>query len=155
MACVYVRVEWAWVFTTDPAQPRGSLVTYEGSHHDNTHDQRGGSGLSITALVLGVLALITFWTVIGGILLGLAAIIVGLLALIRVKQGRGGGRAMAIIGIVTGALGLLVAIGLIVLGASILNSDSGQNLRDCLEQAGDDQAAQGQCELDFQDELQN
>jgi hypothetical protein len=116
---------------------------------------RSGSGMAITALVLGILALVTCWTVIGGVLLGLGAIVVGLIALIRIKQGRAGGRGMAIGGIVTGAIGLLVAIVVIILGVSIINSDSGQNLRECMEAAGDDEAAVAQCERDFQDDLTN
>jgi hypothetical protein len=126
--------------------------------HDPQHGTQrssGGSGLAITALVLGVLALVSSWTIIGGVLLGLGAIIVGLIALTRIKQGRAEGRAMAIIGIVAAVIGLLVAIGLIVLGVSFLNSDTGQNLQDCLERAGDDEAAQTQCERDFREELQN
>jgi hypothetical protein len=129
-------------------------VTYDDPHRDLQHRQ-GGSGLAITALVLGLLALLSSWTIIGGVLLGLGAVIVGLVALTRIKQGRAQGRAMAVIGIVAAVIGLLVAIGLIVLGASFLNSDSGQKLRDCLEQAGNDEAAQAQCQRDFEDDLRN
>ena len=115
----------------------------------------GGSGMAITALVLGVLALLTCWTVVGGILLGLAAIILGFIALSKIKQGRAGGKAMAIIGIVTGVLGLVISVGLIALGASLLNSDTGQNLQDCLQDAGQDEAAQAECQREFQEELAN
>jgi Domain of unknown function (DUF4190) len=116
---------------------------------------RGGSGMAITALVLGVLALLTCWTVVGGIFLGLVAIILGFIASSRAKHGRAGGRAMAIIGIVTGALGLVISIGLIALGASLLNSDTGQNLQDCLQDAGQDETAQAECQREFQEELTN
>ena len=119
------------------------------------HSNTGGSGMAITALVLGVLALLSSWTVIGGILLGLAAVIVGLIALSKIRQRRASGKAMAIIGIITGVLGLAVSVGLIAIGASLLNSESGKNLQDCLEDAGNDQQAQTQCERDFQDELSN
>jgi hypothetical protein len=111
--------------------------------------------MAITALVLGVLALLSSWTVVGGILLGLAAIIVGLIALTKIRQGRADGKAMAIIGIITGALGLVVAVGLIAIGASLLNSETGQNLQDCLEDAGNDQQAQAECQREFQEELSN
>lgn len=132
-------------------------MTYEAPppYAQNPPHNSAGSGMAITALVLGVLALLSSWTVIGGILLGLAAVIVGLLALSRIKQGRAGGKAMAIIGIVTGVLGLAVSVGLIAIGASLLNSESGKNLQDCLENAGDDQQAQAECQRDFQDELAN
>ena len=123
--------------------------------YGQTQPSRGGSGLAITALVLGVLALLSSWTVVGGILLGLGAVILGFIALSKIRQGRAGGKAMAIIGIITGALGLVIAVGLIALGASLLNSDSAKNLRDCLEDAGDDANAQAECQREFQDELSN
>lgn len=126
-------------------------MTHPAPGHDRA--DRGSSGLSITALVIGVLALLTCWTIIGGVLLGLGAVIVGLIALTRVKQGRGQGRAMAVIGISAGGLGLLVAIGLIALGVTFLGSDPGQNLRECLERAGDDGRAQAGCERELQNQV--
>lgn len=115
--------------------------------------RRRGSGMAIAALVLGILALLTCWTVIGGILLGVVAIVIGIIALRRVKRGEAEGRPMAIIGIVTGALGLALAVGLVALSISFFNSDTGSNLRDCLEKAGNDQAAQTECQREFQDDL--
>lgn len=126
-------------------------MTHPGPHHDMTQRGQGGSGLAITALVLGLLALLSSWTIVGGVLLGLGAIIVGLIALTRIKQGRGQGRRMAVIGITSAAIGLLVAAGLIVLGVSFFNSGPGQSLRDCLEGAGNDEAAQAECQRDFEE----
>ena len=114
---------------------------------------RPGSGMAITALVLGVLALLTCWTVVGGILLGLVAVVLGIVALSKIKRGRASGKPMAIIGIITGALALLAAVALIAVGASILNSESGQNLQDCLADAGTDADAQAECQQEFQEEL--
>ena len=130
-------------------------MTYEAPPPYGQPQASRSSGMAITALVLGVLALLTCWTVVGGIFLGLVAIILGLIALSRIKQGRAGGRAMAIIGIITGALGLIIAVGLIALGASLLNSDSGKNLQDCLADAGNDANAQAECQREFQEELAN
>ena len=120
-----------------------------------TQPSHKGSGMAIAALVLGVLAVLSSWTVIGGILLGLAAIVLGFIASSRAKRGEAGGRAMAIIGIITGALGLVLSIALISIGVSLLNSDSGQNLQECLEKAGNDQAAQARCQREFQEDLQD
>jgi hypothetical protein len=131
-------------------------MTYEAPPpYAQSQPSRGGSGMAITSLVLGVLALLSSWTVIGGILLGLAAVILGLIALSKIKRGQAGGKAMAIIGIIAGALGLIIAVALIAIGASLLNSESGQNLQDCLEDAGNDQEAQAQCQREFQEELSN
>ena len=124
-------------------------------YYETQQPQRGGSGLAIAALVLGVLALITSWTVIGGVLCGILAIVLGFVALSRAKRGLGRGRGMAITGIVLGALGLVLAIALVSVGLSFLNSDSGRQLQECLERAGTDTAAQEQCQRQFQEGLED
>ena len=115
--------------------------------------QRRSSGLAIAALVCGVLALLSSWTVIGGILLGAVAVILGFVALARVKRGLAAGRGLAIAGIITGILGTVLAIALIAVGVSLLNSDAGQRLQDCLSDAGNDDAAIAQCQREYQDDL--
>lgn len=116
---------------------------------------QGGAGMAVTALVLGVIALLGSITIVVGILVGLIAVVLGLVASGRAKRGRARGRGMAIVGVVTGSLGIVVAGGLIALGVSIINSDTGKDLRDCLADAGDDQEAIAQCQRDFEDELLN
>jgi hypothetical protein len=113
----------------------------------------GGAGLAIAALVLGVLALLSCWTVLGGILFGLIALVLGFVASGRAKRGRGTGRGMAITGIVLGLIGLLISVAFIAIGVSFLNSESGQTLQQCLSEAGDDQAAVRQCQQDFEDDV--
>lgn len=115
--------------------------------------RRGGAGLAIAALVLGILALLTSITVIGGIVLGLLAVVLGFLALRKAKRGEAGGRGMAIAGIVTGALGLIIAVILVAVGASLLNSDSGKNLQSCLKDANGNQSAVQQCQQQFQNDI--
>lgn len=115
---------------------------------------QGGSGLAITALVFGILALLLCWTVFGGIILGLIALVVGLIAASKAKKGTAKGRGMAITGIVLGVLGLLISIGFIVVAAVFLNSDTGQSLQDCINSASS-QSEQQQCQDDFQNDLTN
>ena len=132
-------------------------MTYDpaGPGYYQQQPARGGSGMAIAALVLGLLAVLTSLTVIGGILLGLAAIVLGLVALRRARRGQGGGRVMAIIGIIAGAVGIALSIALIAAGISLLNSDSGQDLQACLQEAGTDEAAQAQCQRDFAEDFGN
>lgn len=119
-----------------------------------TPPESRSKGLAITALVLGALALFFCWTVVGGIVLGLAAIVVGIVAASRASQGRAAGKGMAITGVVLGVIGAVLAGILVWAGASLLNSESGQNLQECLEDAGDDQAAVADCRLQFEEDLQ-
>lgn len=111
------------------------------------------NGLGVAALVLGILAILTFFTLVGGVLFGLLAIVLGLVGRGRAKRGEATNGGMALAGVILGVLGLLIVAGLFAVGASFLNSDSGQKLQDCLESAGQDQAAVQQCQRDFADNL--
>ena len=55
--------------------------------------------------VLGILALLLSWTILGGVVLGLLAIILGWVASRRARRGLASGRGMAITGIVLGVVG--------------------------------------------------
>lgn len=107
------------------------------------------NGLGVAALVLGILALITSLSIIGGVLLGLLAIVLGIVGRGRAKRGEANNGGMALAGIILGVLGLLISVALVAVGASFLNSDSGRELIECVESAGDDQAAQQQCQRQF------
>ncbi len=65
----------------------------------------------------------------------LIALVLGFIASSKAKKGTAGGRGLAIGGIVTGLLGLIIAGVLIALGAAFLNSDSFQNLQECVDSA--------------------
>lgn len=107
------------------------------------------NGLGVAALVVGLLALLTSWTVIGGCVLGVGAIVLGVLGRKRVARGEADNGGMALAGLVLGVLGLLLSAALIAAGVSLLNSPEGQQLRDCLDGAGNDQAAISQCQTEF------
>ena len=113
------------------------------------------NGLGVAALILGLLALLTSITIVGGILLGLLAIILGIVGRGRAKRGEANNGGMALAGIILGLLGVLIAGALIAVGASFLNSDTGKKLQDCLESAGGNQAAINRCQTEFQNELTN
>jgi hypothetical protein len=112
--------------------------------------------MAIAALVLGILAILTFFLLIGG-LFGLIALILGIIAAGRARRGVARGRGMAITGAVLGLLGLIGAIAIIAIGASFINShkDEINNLRSCLDDAGQDQAKVAQCQREFQGDVQN
>ncbi|NUR05425.1 MAG: DUF4190 domain-containing protein [Nocardioidaceae bacterium] len=114
-----------------------------------------GSGLAVAALVLGIIAVVFFWTVLGGILFGLLALILGIVASGRAKRGQARGRGMAIIGAILGVLGLLGSIAVITFLGALFGGEDFSNLRDCLADAGSDQAKIQQCQQDFQSDVQN
>lgn len=114
----------------------------------------GGNGMATAALVLGILALITSWTVIGGVFLGLLAVILGFLGLRKARRGLATGRGRAIAGIILGLLSIAISVALIAVGVSILNSEEAQNLQDCLRDAGTNQSEIQQCEDEFRNQIE-
>ncbi|MDQ4010496.1 MAG: DUF4190 domain-containing protein [Actinomycetota bacterium] len=111
--------------------------------------RRPRNGLGIAALVLGLLALVLSWTIIGGIVLGLLALVFGLLGRARVKRGEATNGGLPVAGIVLGSIGLLIAIGIVAFGVSILNSPAGRSYQQCLEQSGGDPVRIQQCASEF------
>lgn len=106
---------------------------------------RPRNGFGVAALVLGLLALVLSWTILGGLVFGLLALIFGLLGRARAKRGEATNGGMSVAGVVLGILGLLIAIGLVVLGISLFNSPAGQNYQQCIQQSGGDPAKIQQC----------
>lgn len=107
------------------------------------------NGLGVAALVLGVLAVLTCWTVIGGIVLGLIAIVLGVLGRGRARRREADNGGMALAGLVLGVVGLALSAALVAFGLSLLNSPEGQQYQDCLQSAGTDQVAVEQCARQF------
>lgn len=111
--------------------------------------RRARNGFGIAALILGLLALVLSWTIIGGIVLGLLALIFGLLGRARVKRGEATNGGLSVAGIVLGIIGLLIAIGIVVFGVSILTSPAGQSYQQCIEESAGDPTAIQQCASEF------
>ncbi len=110
------------------------------------------NGLGIAALVLGLLALLTCWTLVGGIVFGLLAIILGIVGRGRAKRGEANNGGLALAGIILGVLGLLLSIAIIAGIASLIGSDTVQDLQDCIDRASTDAEIQ-QCQRDLQTDL--
>lgn len=79
--------------------------------------QQPASGLSIAAMVLGIVSLVLCCTGWGGIICGILAVIFGGLSL----KGKKGGKGMAIAGLVCGIIALIPSIIIIATAASILS----------------------------------
>jgi uncharacterized protein DUF4190 len=106
---------------------------------------RPRNGFGVAALVLGVLALLLSWTIIGGVLLGALALIFGVLGRRRAKRGEATNGGVSVAGIVLGIIGVVIAIALIAFGLSLFNSPVGRDYQQCLQQAGGSPAMIQQC----------
>jgi hypothetical protein len=114
-----------------------------------------GTGMAIAALVLGILAVLLCWTVVGGVLFGLIAVVIGAVAATRARRRVAAGRGMAIAGVVLGLLGLALSVALVFIGFSLFNSSGGKTLTECIQNADGDQAKIDQCQQDFQRNLED
>ena len=110
------------------------------------------NGMGLAALILGIVAILTCWFVLGG-LFGLLAIVLGVLAAGRARRGRATNRGVAVSGIVTGAIGLVLSIVIVVTAGTLFVSFGGGQVVDCVQQAGGDQAKLQQCTQQVQDQL--
>ncbi|MCP9989168.1 MULTISPECIES: DUF4190 domain-containing protein [Streptomyces] len=111
-----------------------------------------GNSLAIAALVLGVAALLLFWTVFGGVVLGLAAVVLGVAGARAARGGRAPHGGMAVAGAVLGALGLIASVVIVVLGASAFDSKEFRNFSECIEHA-ETQGERDACKDDFDQEV--
>ncbi|MGC3971831.1 MAG: DUF4190 domain-containing protein [Pirellulales bacterium] len=84
----------------------------------------GNDGLAITSLVLGICTIVLGWFCLG-LPLGIAAIVTGVIALGRLKTNGRQGRGLAIAGIATGAVGIIISIviAIIVVGVEKIHVD--------------------------------
>jgi hypothetical protein len=76
----------------------------------------GKSGMAVASLVLGIVAMLTFWVWIGGLLFAPLAIVFGVLGRKEARGGTKSGEGMATAGLVLGILAavLMVPWGIIV-----------------------------------------
>lgn len=108
----------------DQAYPAPAGYGY-GGDPDGGAGRRPGKGPAIAALVLGVLSVLTFLLPILPVLLAIAAIVCAVLALRRTR--RAGGKGLALGGLVTGIIGLVVG-GLMTLLWGVLGAAVGPML---------------------------
>ena len=107
------------------------------------------NGFGVAALVLGLLAVVSSWTIIGGIVLGILAVVFGVLGRGRARRGEATNGGMSVAGIVLGVVGALIAVALIALAMSLLNSPAGQSYRQCLERSAGNPNRIEQCATEF------
>lgn len=118
-------------------QQENSQYGYNGQQYGYAGSQqpmqpKKGSGCAIAALVLGILSLIL--CCVGGGLLGIIGVILGIISICRKESGRG----MAIGGLVTSGIGILIGIFMlvqilaVVAGLGSLSEKDWQDIRDAI-----------------------
>jgi hypothetical protein len=103
------------------------------------------NGLGIASLVLAIVALLAFWSIIGGITLGVVAVILGIVGRGRAKRGEASNGGVAIAGITLGALAIVVSLAFIAVWVGIFEEVGGTDYLDCVAGSGSDPAAVEGC----------
>jgi heme/copper-type cytochrome/quinol oxidase subunit 2 len=104
------------------------------------------NGLGTASLVV---AIISLFTIFGGIVLGVVAVILGFLGRGRAKRGEATNGGVAIAGIVLGVLSVLVSVAAIAIAVWGFTEVGGTDYVDCLSRAGSDQQAVQGCADEF------
>jgi hypothetical protein len=79
--------------------------------------------LAVAALVVGIVGLVLFWTVWGGVILGVLGVVFGAVGLSRANRGAPN-KGMAVAGLILGGLALVGSILFLVTVVSVVNSDA-------------------------------
>lgn len=100
-----------------------------------------GTGLGIAALILGIVALLTSWFVLG-IVPGIVGLVLGIVALRKLGRVPGASKALPIIGIVLSVLAILASIFFLVIFGALIG-EIGPAMEACSQFT--DQAALQEC----------
>lgn len=135
-----------------PPPQGGGYGQYGGGYGGYPAQSAPKNGLGIASLIVAIVSLLS---VFGGLLLGIVAVVLGVMGRGRVKRGEATNGGVALAGIVLGALSILVSIAAIVLTVQFAKDVGAGDLYDCLQQAGNDSAAQQACQQQFQRSLED
>lgn len=113
--------------------------------------QRNGFG--IASMVLGILSVVLFFIPGLPVVLGVLAIVFAVLGRKRVTRGEANNGGMAIAGLVTGIIGLLIGIVVVIVIAFFANEISAY--QQCVNASDGSSAAQAVCRDQLQNHIRN
>ena len=111
------------------------------------------NGLGTAALVLGVVGMVSTWSIFGGLVFGIAATILGSLAYRRVRNHQADNGAIALSGLVLGALAIVVSLVFIPIWSGFLDEVGYSDYSRCMGEAGQDKTAINACLMQFQSRI--
>ncbi|AXI74326.1 DUF4190 domain-containing protein [Streptomyces bacillaris] len=118
-------------YPAPPAQPYGGYPGYDAYGGHQPWGPQPSNGLGTAALVLGIISVVGFCMYGVNIVLGILALIFGIIGLGRAKRGEATNRGMAIAGIITGSVGIV--LGSVLLGFIIWAVANGEDFEDGYE----------------------
>jgi hypothetical protein len=115
---------------------------------------RGNDGMALAAMIVGILSLLIAWIPFIGILGtigGIVALVLGFVGRGRIKKSGAGGNGMAVTGIATGAVAIVLSVlitGFFLVAGDGFIAEFGSYI-ECVEETGDEAACQRQFEEGF------
>lgn len=103
------------------------------------------NGLTIAALVVGIIGLLSAISVVGGLILGTAAVIMGVVARGRAKRGAATNGGVALSAVVVGVLAIIAGLVSVAFWVGLFNEVGAGDYLDCLRHAGQDRTMVEEC----------
>ncbi len=113
------------------------------------------NGLGVAALIVAVFALLSCFTVVGGVLLGLLAVILGFAGRARARRGEASNGGMSLAGIILGVFAIIAGFAFVAILVGIFKDVDAGSYFDCLQQAGDDKVKVQQCSDEFRQSVES
>jgi hypothetical protein len=115
--------------------------------------------MGIAALVAAIVGLVLVWSIVGGLVAGVLAIVLGFLGHGRAKRGEATNGGVAITGIVLGGIAVVLSLAFIAIWVSLgvrwFEDLGGREYLTCMENAGNDKAAQERCRIQFEQRVED
>ncbi|QEN13931.1 DUF4190 domain-containing protein [Mycolicibacterium sp. ELW1] len=147
-----------------PGYPAPSYGQYQGGYPPPPPQPYAGyvppptgprNGLGVTALVVAIVALLSSFSVVGGVILGIVAVIIGFAGRSRVKRGEANNGGVALAGVILGFLAIIVGLAFIAVWVGVFKEVGATDYIDCLQKAGQDQQQVQQCADEFKQSVEN
>jgi hypothetical protein len=96
-----------------------------GSGYGGAPPSEQNNTLGLLGMIFGIAGIVfAFLCGLFGLPVPIAGIVLGALGMKRVSEGRATNRGMALTGVITGAIGVVIAIVAVIIGAAMLSTDS-------------------------------
>lgn len=113
------------------------------------------NGLGIAALIVAIVALVSSFSIVGGIVLGLVAVVLGFLGRARVRRGEADNGGVALAGIVLGVVAVVAGLSFIAVWVGLFKQVGANDYFDCLQQAGQDREKVQMCSDEFRSSVES
>lgn len=121
--------------------------------YGNYYPSAPKNGLGVAALVVAIIALLSSFSIVGGVLLGTVAVILGFIVRSRVKSGEATNGGVAMAGLILGVISIIAGLAFIAIWVGLFKQIGAGDYFDCMQQAGQNRRAVQQCSEEFRQSM--